>query len=424
MFSTTILKNGVKVISHEHKDSRTAYIEVRVKAGSKYCPPGKEGLAHFLEHMIMNGSSKYPSGTQVRSAVGDFGGGINASTGAESLGVWINFAREDLIKAGDIIFPLVTDPLLDREELEGERKSILEEIARTQDSLKRKVSDALYSLVFSGHPLSQPTIGFPKTVEAITWEDATSFFKTHFVPSNITVVSSGGINHLEFAQLVESHFSKIEKQKVPLYENFRLRFTGPKAVVLKEPSNQARVMLGFVLEPVSSVQDFVLTDVISGILNSPDRLRNRLRERENLAYEVGSFLDNYEDVSIVDVSGGFNYSRADYAVGVICEELRLLKEETVGKKELSRLIKKVEVSLLFDLEDPETWAKFALRWNRLLGITLTPDEYLSALGNVSPPDLRNLARRIFVPERAFLSVSHRNIKGEKFEKLLSEKLSS
>src|SRR3990170_1270015 len=126
MFSKTTLKNGIKVISHEHKDSRAAYIEVRVKAGSKYCPPGKEGLTHFLEHMIMNGSSNYPGGTQVKRTVGNFGGKINASTGPESFGFWIKFAKEDLDKAGDVIFSIITKPLLAKEEIEGERKVILE----------------------------------------------------------------------------------------------------------------------------------------------------------------------------------------------------------------------------------------------------------------------------------------------------------
>lgn len=424
MFSTTILKNGTKIISHEHKGSRTAYIEVRVKAGSKYCPSGKEGLAHFLEHMIMNGSSKYPSGTHVKRAVGNFGGKINASTGTESLSIWIKFAREDLTKAGDIIFSIVTDPLLAKEELEGERNIILEEIARTQDSLKGKISDALYSLIFSGHSLSHPIGGYPKTVETIAWEDITPFFKIHFVPSNMTVVSSGGIEHKEFVRLAERYFSRLEKRPVPTYQIFKPNLPGPKAIVLNEPSNQARVMIGFVLESGKNLQDFVLTDALNGILNSPDRLRDRLRERENLVYDVSAHRDNYEDVSIVSVEGGFNYDRADYAVGVVCEELRLLKEKPVGKEELARLIKKVEVSLLFDLEDPETWANFAFRWDRLLGITLTPDEYLQKLNKVSPPDLQNLARRIFVPEKAFLSVSHRNIKSEKFEKIISEKLGS
>ena len=117
MFSKTTLKNGIKVISHEHKDSRAAYIEVRVKAGSKYCPPGKEGLTHFLEHMIMNGSSNYPGGTQVKRTVGNFGGKINASTGPESFGFWIKFAKEDLDKAGDVIFSIITKPLLAKEEM-------------------------------------------------------------------------------------------------------------------------------------------------------------------------------------------------------------------------------------------------------------------------------------------------------------------
>src|SRR3989304_2745453 len=126
MFSTTILKNGVKVISHEHKDSRTAYIEVRVKAGSKYCPPGKEGLAHFLEHMVMNGSKKYPGPLLMHREIDEIGGSINAVTSKERVEYFVKVARDDLEKGLDVLLSLVSDPLLDEKELMGEKKIVLE----------------------------------------------------------------------------------------------------------------------------------------------------------------------------------------------------------------------------------------------------------------------------------------------------------
>lgn len=423
MHQTTTLENGLKIITHEQPGIESVYVDIEVSSGSKFSPPGKEGLAHFAEHMVLNGNEKYPTGLDVTRAIKNLGGKMNASTGKESVNYWVKVLHKDLDLAAEVIFPLITSPLLSEKGLDGERKIILEEISRAQDNLERKVSDALFRLFFGEHSLAHPGLGYPESLNIINHTDITSFVKKFHNPKNIVVVASGGLSHDKFVDLVESYFSKISGgQQSEAYSKFKYRRLGPKAVVLTDDSKQARLVLSFPNLPRTS-HDHMVERVLSSILHSSDRLDARLREKEHLAYEVGMRRFRTIDLSLPSVFGGFTYSEVAKAVSIICEELERFKKEGTSSEELGRIKKVIEVDLQFGLEAPEGWADFILNWNHFLGDPISPEKFLNELARISAEEVKELARKIFVPDNAYLAVSHREITSNELEEILQKGLS-
>lgn len=423
MFSTTTLKNGLKIITHEHHDSNIIYIEVSVSGGSKYSPQGKEGLAHFVEHMVMNGTRKYPSGLDIRRAVENLGGKSNAVTSKESASFWVKVLHEDLDQAAEILFPLVVSPLLSKSELTGERKIILEELSREQDRLERKVNNSLFKLVFGGHPLAHPVLGYSETISKIKHEDIASFVKDFYVPKNMVVAVAGKLSHESFVALIEDYFFDFENYRPPVYSEFSYRQFGPRAVVLIEDSKQANLIMSFPSFP-RNLRDHLIEKVMSYLMSSHDRLFARLREKEKLAYTVEMYRPRFKDLSLISVHGGFTYSEVSRAVSTICEELKKIKEEEISPEELRKIKKLIEVDLLFDLEKPSKWVEFVLEWNHFLGDPIEPQQFLDELAKVSADEIRELAQKIFVPDNAYLSVSHRDITSEELEEILLKGLSA
>uniref|UniRef100_A0A831Z1J6 Insulinase family protein n=1 Tax=candidate division WWE3 bacterium TaxID=2053526 RepID=A0A831Z1J6_UNCKA len=422
MFSTTTLGNGLKIITHEQPGVESVYIDIEVSAGSKYCPSGKEGLAHFVEHMIMNGTKDYPSGLDLSRAIQNLGGKLNATTWKESVNYWVKVLYKDLDKAAEIFFPLVISPLLSENEFAGERKIILEEIARAQDRLERKVSDSLFKIVFGNHPLAHPGLGYPETLARIKHADITSFVSEFYVPGNIVISASGKAPHERFVELVKSYFSDIKNRLAPSYTGFEYHQSGPRAVVLAEESKQASLILSFPNSP-QKLHDHMVERVLVSILMSRERLSERLREKEHLAYEVGMRSFRLRDLSLPSVFGGFTYSEVAKSVSIICEELKRFKDDGVPTEELEKIKKVVEVSLLFDLESPGKWSEFILDWNHFLGDPIEPEKFLNELEKVSADEIRELSQKIFVPENAYLSVSHKNVTAKELEDILRAGLS-
>jgi len=421
MFSKTTLENGLKIITHEQPGVESVYVDVEVSAGSKYCPPGKEGLAHFVEHMVMNGTKNYPSPLDVRRAIESLGGVINAFTGKESVDYIVKVLYKDLEKAAEVIFPLTTSPLLSESEIPGEQKIILEEIAQRQDHIGKKVSDASFKLIFGEHPLSHPVLGYPETISKIKNTDVVSFFRKFYAPENTVIVASGNVFHESFVELVKYYFSNKEI-KPPVYSEFRYQQFGPRAVVMAEESKQANLRLLFPNSP-KNLHDYLVGKSLSSLLSSKDRLFARLREKEKLVYSIGTGSNRYKDLSVLNVYGGFSYSELVKSVKVVCEELKRTKEEDIKPEELKKIKKLIEVDLLFGLETPDVWVDFIFNWNHFLGDPIEPKQFLGELEKISAGEIRKLAQKIFVPENAYLAVSHKSVTAKELEKILREGLS-
>lgn len=423
MFEKTILDNGLKIISKELKDTETVTVKISVSAGSKFVAPGKEGLAHLVEHMVMNGSKRYPNPLTVRRVIEELGGYINASSGKEEADYRVKVVADDLEKAVDVLFSLISEPLLDEKELKGEKKIIHEEIAKAEDKLERRLLDKFFTLLFREHPLGKRVLGYRDSLERISFDNVREFFKDFYVPGNIIICAAGRVNHTKLVNLAKRYFGPLKQGELRSYDEFVPLVDGPRASVLDEKAQQARLFLGFPTKP-QNLEEHVLNMFVAQLLRSNDRLPARLREREKLAYDVNATYSEFSDASLLLVYGGFSYNRVRKAISSITDELWLIRESPIGGKEFNKVRKLVETNLIFNLESPEDWIKFALRWNLILGNPIEPENYLKELEEIEPEDIQRLAQKLFVPENSYLAVVHKDKRAGEFEELLREGLGS
>ncbi len=424
MYQITTLDNGLKIITREHKDALTCYLKVNVLAGSYFSPPGKEGLSHFLEHMIMNGTKTYPRSVELHQAFERLGGSVNAVTGKTSAAYFTKVREESWEEAAKLLFSLVSKPLLDEKELGAEKKIIAEEIARSEDTLARKVYDSLMKAMFQENSLSQPGLGYVNTINSFTISNVKDFYRKRYRPQNTVIYAAGKLSHEKLVGLVHDLFPEnntpgkrlsVLKLKLP-------KTSGPAVSVVKDPAKQARLIFAFPFL-VEDENDYIMLNMLAFIMRGGKRLRHRLREKEHLAYDVDSRLLSNGNLQVFYVYGGFNYKKADLALKAICEELSKLKEESVSGEELDLAKKRMESRLLFKLERPSGWGSFASGVDSVLGKPLSIEEYKKLIEQINPEDINGLARELFVPEKSFLAVSHKPSSKEEFESILREGLS-
>ena len=421
MYQTTVLNNGLKIITKELSDAKTVLLQVTFKAGAKFSPPGKGGLAHFMEHMVRNGSRKYPSPLLLLRAIEELGGISNAETSKEDAHYWIKVASEDLEKAADITFSLVTDPLLDQKELPGEKKVILEEIARHNDQIGMLISDEFHTLVFGDHSLGHRGLGYPETIRGFATQDFLRFFSNFYLAQNAIVYAAGNLKHTQITELAQKYFPQTSERALPSYQPFQNASSGPQVRILRKPSQQAVTVLGFLTFP-KNFTEHIQEDILTELINSKDRLPARLREKEHLAYSVGARYRQFQDASLVMANGGFSLDKIKKAVQALTEEFQKVKENPIEKRELTKIKKIVEVGLLSSLEKPSGWVDFALFGNDFAGRPIEPEDYLEEIKKISPEDVQRLAQKTFTPERAYLATVHESLEASELEKILSQGL--
>src|SRR5512138_1782542 len=180
--SSITLANGLKVVAVQMHHLHSAELALYVKVGGRNDPPGKAGLAHFLEHMLFRGTEDFPTSLDIETAFEAIGGSINASTDEECTCFFSRIHPGQVPRGVEILSSMLLRPLLS--DLEIEKRIITEEAL---DDLSEKGEDVnphnLASLLlWPGHPLGEPTIGTLETIASFTSEDLRQHLEAYYRP--------------------------------------------------------------------------------------------------------------------------------------------------------------------------------------------------------------------------------------------------
>src|ERR687891_1298999 len=184
MFAKTVLDNGIRVISQEMPDHRSASLGIWVENGSRHEAARENGISHFIEHLLFKGTDRRTA-AQIAEEMDAVGGVLNAFTAKEHTCYYAKVLDENLPLAIDLLTDIFLHSVFDGDEIERERSVILQEISQAEDTPDDYVHD-LFSLdFFKDHPLAQPIAGHVGTVSKFHREDFMNFFHERYHPSRV-----------------------------------------------------------------------------------------------------------------------------------------------------------------------------------------------------------------------------------------------
>ena len=166
---TTTLANGLRILTGPMPGTRSVAVSIYVGAGSRYEAPEESGMSHLLEHLVFKGTTKRPTAQQISEAIDGVGGVLNAGTDRELTVYYAKVAAPHFSLAADVLTDMLRDPLMAAEELEKERKVVIEELASIEDSPAQLVDVLLDATMWPDQPLGRDVAG---TEESVTEPDA------------------------------------------------------------------------------------------------------------------------------------------------------------------------------------------------------------------------------------------------------------
>jgi len=172
------LPNHLPVFILTQPGTSSVAIDLWVKAGSRYDPLGKSGLAHFVEHLLFKGTTQRTS-TAISKEIAGLGGRMNAYTLWDYVQLHISVLPQHLPRAFEILADIVQDSLFAAEMVEKERKVILEEISLGNIYPPSYILNLITQTLFEGSQLGQPIAGTKETVTEITQAELFQFYKRH-----------------------------------------------------------------------------------------------------------------------------------------------------------------------------------------------------------------------------------------------------
>jgi zinc protease len=205
------LPNGLDVVVVPNHLSPVVVQAVVYKAGAADGLPGKNGIAHFLEHLMFKGTSQVPQG-QFSKEIDKRGGTDNAYTTQDVTVFHQEIAKQHL----GLIMRMEADRMvnlqLNDKTVLPERDVILQERGeRIDNEPGARLGEAVDAALFLNHPYRLPVIGWRHEMETYTTKDALAFYKKFYEPNNVVLVVGGDVTTEEVRALAEKYFAPIPK---------------------------------------------------------------------------------------------------------------------------------------------------------------------------------------------------------------------
>jgi predicted Zn-dependent peptidase len=386
----TRLSNGLTVVTDRMPQLESAMLGVWVNAGGRNETRDVMGVSHMLEHMAFKGTLRR-SARDIAEEIEAVGGYLNAYTSREQTAFHARVLKADVPLALDLLADILMHPTFEEGELERERQVVLQEIGQSRDTPDDIVFDHLQAAVYPDQPMGWPILGLDETVSRFTREDLRTYMAANYRAGDMTLVSSGAVDHESIVRSGEAKFATLRAGPAPTplpahYVGGDFRRT--------QDLEQAHIVYAFP-GVASSAPDFYTAQVyvmaLGGGMSS--RLFQEAREKRGLCYAISAFAQAHRDGGTIGVYTGTGEKEAAEISAVIAGEMENLATGAT-EREVARAKAQLKSSLLMGLERPgqraEQIAGHIFTHGRLLSI----EEMTGRLDAIDSRAVRDFGERM------------------------------
>jgi predicted Zn-dependent peptidase len=405
MYQRFVLDNGVRVLINELPHTRSVTLAIFVGIGSRYEEAPIGGISHFIEHMLFKGTEKRPTAQDIAVAIEGIGGAFNASTGHEMTDYWVKVSFAHFETALDVLSDMLRRSLLMPEEIEKERRVIIEEINQTFDTPDELLFYDLDELMWLPHPLGRDIAGTPESVAALTRAQMCDYLAQYYQASNIVVSAAGFFQADAILPKIAGALGEFRPAPRGEYSPFQNGQKTPRWHIRHKKTEQAHVAVSTWAYPRLHPDRFVVS-VLNTILGEgmSSRLFQEIREKRGLAYSVSSFGGAHDDCGFLGSYAGVDPKNAVPTLEAMLGEWSRIRDEPVPEEELAKAKELIKGHLLLSMEDTHSIAGWFGRQEILGDEILTVDDVTAAIDAVTVQDVQRVARDLFRPEWMNLAV--------------------
>lgn len=405
MVKKTKLKNGTKVLLVPMDSTKAVTLLVLFPVGSRNEHSKINGSSHFIEHMMFKGTKKRPTTLDISCELDSVGAEYNAFTGKDHTGYYIKTTTEHADLAVDMLSDMLFNSKFENEEMERERKVIIEEIHMYEDNPMMFVEELMEQELFSGNTLGWRISGRREDMENMTRDDVMEHHDLHYRPSRMVVVMAGNLPK-NALKILDKKFGSIAEPKGKLPKPFipfkldHKKLKAPKLKLNFKETEQVQLAVGF---PAYALEDArlpalqLLGVILGGTMSS--RLFVEVRERRGLCYSIRAGVSPYQDTGAFVIQSGLTRGRIEEAIKVITGELGKVVKSGVTEEELQRAKENLKGKMFLSLEGSDEVADFYGKQELLRKKILTPEEKLTKFYAVGRSDILKVSKDIFHTNR-------------------------
>ena len=391
------LPSGLRVV-YRYADSNVSYCGFVINAGTRDEVCGKEGLAHYVEHMLFKGTNKHKA-IHILNCMERVGGEINAFTSKEETVVYTVSLEPDLKRAVTLMSDIIQNSSFPESESVKEKEVIVDEINSYLDNPAELIFDEFENLLFKNHALGHNILGDEASLERISLRDGLSFVSEFYTQSNMVFFFSGKTKFDKVVKIVSEAAEGVRTQKVELARQ------APLAVIRfdkhEECDNyQSHAIMGgrcYSIYDKERFNIFLLNNILGGPgMNS--MLNVALREKRGYVYNVEANITGYSDTGLFTIYFGTDRKNVEKCFDIIRKKLNELKNKEFSSQKLNDAKRQYIGQLTIGRENRENLAvasgKALLFHNRCTTLADT----IKRIESITAKDLMECANVVYADE--------------------------
>lgn len=394
-FYTSKINNTIPVIGITENEIPKVNILITFKAGHRFEPKEKSGLAHLLASMLGQSSTK-TSADEIENKLDRLGASVNIYASDEDLSISIQTLKKNVNATLKIVEESLFEPKFDQTEFDLEKKKQLDGITQSQTNASALAEMAYKKIIYGPNDImGYPSNGNAETVAAITLEDVKNYYNN--LNSGMVAVAVSGDATQDEVLTNLSFLSKFKAGVAPMPEVSALPKIDKTKIYFLDKKNaaQSEIRIGYIALPFEALGDFykgtIMNFSFAGAFNS--RTNYLLREIKGWTYGTRGGFSGTKYPGPYTISGGFKANTTDSTLVEMFKELKKYADGGITDEELSFTKNAMAQSDALKYESPMQKLFFI---KRVLDYNLSKDyvaKQTEILNNISKEEINQLATK-------------------------------
>lgn len=363
-----------------------------LRAGSRFDPPGKEGLAHFVEHVLMKRTKKIPDKVKRLKYIERKGIRYNSLTTKDPLFYFCIQESQETITAFDLLLEGFLNSLITERDVEKEKKVVIDEIRKTGGSSASPIWRLANEGLWTGTGFEHKVLGSEKTVKRFSMVDVKEFQNSYYSLGNLSVVILSPRKYdLKQAESKLERLGKNEKTHLSKENNINPQ----KNILKKGKGKTVHIAISFLTKTHKTDEEIDSLRFIRSYLagNWTSRLVQKLRIEKSFTYWVNGYIKDYPDAGFIRFIFSVQKQNLNEALRIFSKEICRLKTTKLSKKQIEQHIRIPKINAILASRSAEGILRY-YGWNFLVyeRIPQLLQDDLKTLNSIAPKNILSVAR--------------------------------
>ncbi|MDR2681722.1 MAG: insulinase family protein [Holosporaceae bacterium] len=398
---STKLDNGIRVVTKSIEGFDSIVFGYWIEAGGVCEDKSNNGISHFLEHMAFKGTTTRTA-KEIAEEIESVGGYMNAYTSKEITAYYVKVLGDDTKTALYVLSDILQKPTFLTDELEKERKVILQELYQIKDTPDDIIFDHFQNICFQNQAMGFSIIGLENVITQINSDDLRAYRSKHYNADNIIFAAAGNVCHDALLDMANKYLHSFQTNTSPICDT-QYVYTGGSFSDVRD-LEQVHAIIGF--DGVSSIDDDYYTlaifcSILGGGMSS--RLFQEVREKRGLCYSIYSFSSSYKKNGVFGVYSATTADNLAELSKVVAGEI-LNMRDNISEKEFKITKAQFKASLLMAAENNVTSCEQIVSQTRIFGRPLSTEEILAQINAITIDDVKKITDKILSSPTSVVTV--------------------